>query len=75
MMTLPVGMLSGNTVSVRGNQILQDGEAVKVVGLRCSNALSSDRSTNELIKALDLYQEYGLNAVSIFFMGSRKALP
>ena len=42
-----------------------------VVGLRCSNALISDETTQNLIDHLDLYQSYGVNTVSVFFMGSR----
>lgn len=62
---------SASVLTIDGNQILQDGEPVKLVGLRCSNALISDQTTEELIDALDLYKSYGLNTVSVFLMGSR----
>ena len=59
------------TVSVSGENILLDSEPVKILGLRCSNALISDETTNDLIDALDAYQSYGLNLISVFMMGSR----
>lgn len=59
------------SVSVSGSEILLDGQETKIHGLRCSNALMSDRSTDDLIHALDLYREYGLTTVSVFLMGSR----
>ena len=58
-------------VTVRGDQILLDGEPVKIIGLRCSNALVSDATTDDLIAALDLYRSYGVNTISVFVMGSR----
>lgn len=64
-------VVHGNVVTVEGNQVLQDGVPVKLVGLRCSNALMSDNATSDLLNSLDLYQEYGLNAISVFLMGSR----
>ena len=60
-----------NNLTIRGDQILYNGEPIKLIGLRCSNALESDESTDSLIAALDLYKSYGLNTVSVFFMGSR----
>ena len=65
--------LSGqeHRVSVRGDVILFDQQETKILGLRCSNALMSDQTTEDLIDAFDLYREYGLNTVSVFLMGSR----
>lgn len=60
-----------NRLAVEGETILQNGTPVKLLGLRCSNALMSDRATADLVAMLDVYQEYGLNAVSVFVMGSR----
>ncbi|MEX0320607.1 MAG: hypothetical protein AB3N63_00460 [Puniceicoccaceae bacterium] len=68
---ITVACLQANVVSVHGDQILQDGKPVNLIGLRCSNALISDVTTLDLIRALDLYQSYGLNTVSVFVMGSR----
>jgi len=58
-------------LAVRGDQVLLDGQPVKIIGLRCSNALVSDAATDDLIAALDLYRGYGVNNVSVFLMGSR----
>ncbi len=64
--------IGGNTrVAVRGEEILLNGRPTKVLGLRCSNALISDATTNDLIAALDPYRSYGVNTVAIFVMGSR----
>lgn len=57
--------------AVRGDQLLLNGSPFKVIGLRCSNALISDRTTDDLIKHLAVYKESGVNTVSVFFMGSR----
>lgn len=62
---------SGPRLVVEGDQLLLDGEAVKVLGLRCSNALMSDATADALIESLDRYQSYGINLVSVFVMGSR----
>ena len=60
-----------NQVTVRGEEILHNGKPVKLIGLRRSNALISEKTTSDLIGALDQYQSYGLNTVSAFVMGSR----
>ena len=60
-----------NKLEIRENQIIYNGEPVKLIGLRCSNALISEQATDELIASLDLYKSYGLNTVSVFIMGSR----
>jgi len=60
-----------NNLSINGDVILQNNRPVKLIGLRCSNALVSDASTDELIAHLDLYKSYGLNTISVFLMGSR----
>jgi len=63
---------AGNTrLAVSGSQILLNGQPVKIIGLRCSNALISDATTDDLIAALDRFQSCGVNTVSVFLMGSR----
>ena len=57
--------------SVKGNKIYLNGNEFKVIGLRCSNALISEADTKELIDNLDVFKSYGVNTVSVFFMGSR----
>lgn len=58
-------------LTIQSDQILLNNQPTKLIGLRCSNALISDATTNDLIQALDLYRSYGLNTVSVFLMGSR----
>jgi hypothetical protein len=57
--------------TVRGDKTYLNGQNILVKGLRCSNALFSDRATNELITNLDTFTSYGINTVSVYFMGSR----
>jgi hypothetical protein len=60
-----------NTFSVKENKTYLNGKEFQAIGLRCSNALLSDETTNELINQLDIFKSYGLNTISVFFMGSR----
>jgi hypothetical protein len=57
--------------SIRGTKLYLNNQEFKIIGLRCSNALVSDRTTQELINQLDTYKSYGINMVSVYFMGSR----
>ena len=57
--------------SVKGSKVYLNENEFKVIGLRCSNALVSDADTKELIDNLDVFKSYGVNTVSVFFMGSR----
>jgi hypothetical protein len=61
----------GHILSVSGAEILFDGKPIKVIGLRTSNALMSDKTTQELIDNLSPFKSYGVNTVSVFVMGSR----
>jgi hypothetical protein len=56
---------------VKGNQIVLNEQPVKILGLRCSNALISEVKTDELIANLDGFKSYGINTISVFLMGSR----
>jgi hypothetical protein len=58
-------------LTVSENQILCNEEPVKLIGLRCSNALISDIATNDLIASLEVYKSFGLNTISVYLMGSR----
>ena len=58
-------------LSVKGSQIVLNQRPVKILGLRCSNALISEAKTEELIANLDGFKKYGVNTVSVFLMGSR----
>ena len=71
-LTLLFSLTSFNAdLTIDGEKIIQDDKEIKLLGLRCSNALISDKTTDDLISHLDLYQEHGLNTVSVFLMGSR----
>jgi hypothetical protein len=59
------------TFSVKGERTYLNNREVLVIGLRCSNALISDATTQQLIDNLDTFASYGVNTVSVFFMGSR----
>lgn len=64
--------LSGQySFGVRGDELLLNGQPFKVIGLRCSNALISDQTTQDLIDHLATFRSYGVNTVSVYFMGSR----
>jgi hypothetical protein len=56
---------------VKGSQIVLNERPVKILGLRCSNALISDAKADELIANLDGFKTYGVNTISAFLMGSR----
>lgn len=67
-----VNHISGqNVFSVKENKTFLNGAEFQAIGLRCSNALMTENTTNELIAHLDEYESYGINTVSVFFMGSR----
>jgi len=57
--------------SVKGQKVCLNDNEFKVIGLRCSNALVSDADVKELIENLAVFKSYGVNTVSVFFMGSR----
>ncbi len=65
-------ILAGEYIfSIKGEKTYLNGKDFLVKGLRCSNALISDKTTGELIGNLDVFKGYGLNTVSVYFMGSR----
>jgi hypothetical protein len=61
----------GNVLSIQGSEILLNDRPIKIKGLRFSASLISDRTTQELIGQLDTFQSYGVNAISVYLMGSR----
>lgn len=61
----------GHVFSVSGRELLFDGAPIKIIGLRTSNALMSEATTQELIDHLGAFQSYGVNTVSVYVMGSR----
>ncbi len=65
------GWAGNHVFSVQGEKTYLNGTPFLVKGLRCSNALISDETTDELIENLDTFASYGVNTISVFFMGSR----
>lgn len=57
--------------SISGNKLFLNDTEIKIIGLRTSNALRSEESTQQLIDNLDVFKSYGINTVSVYFMGSR----
>ena len=57
--------------TVRNGKTYLNKKEILVKGLRCSNALISDETADELIDNLDTFASFGINTVSVFFMGSR----
>ena len=56
---------------VEDTRLTLNGHDFKIIGLRCSNALVSDQTAQELIDSLDPFKSYGINTISVYFMGSR----
>lgn len=71
LMTAIAAQAVGPQLAIDDDIILLDGQETKIIGLRCSNALINDKTADELIAALDMFQSYGINTVSVFLMGSR----
>jgi len=57
--------------SVAGDKTFLNGQEILMKGLRLSNSLISDKSTDDLIGSLDTFAYYGLNSFSVYFQGSR----
>jgi hypothetical protein len=69
--TCSAGTAGDYVFAVRGDKTYLNGREILVKGLRCSNALISDSETKELIDHLDTFASYGVNTISVYFMGSR----
>jgi hypothetical protein len=63
--------MSQHVFSVSAGRTLLDGQPFLARGLRCSNALLSDATTEDLIARLDEYVSYGVNCISVYWQGSR----
>ncbi len=59
------------TFTVQGEKTFLNDQEIVVKGLRLSNALISEAATEQTIAHLDTFKYYGLNTISVFFMGSR----
>jgi len=69
-LNIPV-LARAHVFTVRGDKTCLNGQEFLVKGLRCSNALISDRTAQDLIDNLDAFAGYGVNTLSVYFMGSR----
>jgi hypothetical protein len=58
-------------LTITGGELRLNGAPIKLQGLRTSAALMSDATTRDLIDHLDLFRDYGVNAISVYVMGSR----
>lgn len=68
---LSIAFAGNNVFTIKGDKAYLNDNEFQVIGLRCSNALISEKTTNNLIKHLDLYKSFGVNTISVFFQGSR----
>ena len=64
-------MASKYVFQVKGTSTYLNGKPFLAKGLRCSNALFSDESTNDLLNNLERYTYYGLNTISVYLQGNR----
>lgn len=63
--------MSRTILTIDGARTLRNGQPFLVLGVRCSNAAVSDAATDELIANLDTFASFGVNAISVYVMGSR----
>lgn len=57
--------------SITGEKTFLNNKEFLVIGLRCSNALMTDETSNDLVNNLNVYKKHGINTISVFFQGSR----
>lgn len=57
-------------LSIEGDRFQFNGEWFDMWGIRVASAAGTDEYTDRLIEALDDYIAYGVNAVTVFYMGS-----
>lgn len=50
-----VSVAGENVFSVRGEEVMLNEQVVKIIGLRCSNALVSEATTRQLIDIRDFF--------------------
>lgn len=67
----PAGGSRGNQLAVAGSDLLLNGKPFKVKGVRLSTALTTEATTEQALRSLDVFRSYGLNTVSVYLMGSR----
>lgn len=56
-------------LSVRGDRFLVQGKEVDLWGIRAASGTMHQAQTDHLMAQLDAYVRYGVNAVTVFYMG------
>jgi hypothetical protein len=69
--TIATCSASQYVLGVEDARLTLNGKDFKIIGLRCSNALLSEQTAWEVIDSLDTFKSYGVNTVTVYFMGSR----
>lgn len=62
--------VSAARLEISGRRFLLDGKPIPLWGIRVASAAMSEPLTNQLIANLDEYRAHGVNAVTVFYMGS-----
>jgi len=57
-------------LTTQGNQFFLDGQPFRLWGIRTASATKDDAQTDHLLAQLDDYLAQGVNAVTVFYMGS-----
>lgn len=58
------------TVAFSGSTVLLDDKPARIWGIRVGSASQSEALTDQLIANLDDYRRHGVNAVTVFYMGT-----
>lgn len=58
-------------LSIRGDRFLMNDRPFDLWGIRTASATQDDALCQHLIDQLDTYKAHGVNAVTVFYMGSR----
>lgn len=69
------GVTPTREFEVRGDRAYLGGQAVKLWGLRCGNALYSQTVTERHVRALDNMVRHGINLVVVYVQGSNGGYP
>ena len=64
---------AGHALTATGNRFALDGAPFEMWGVRTASATADQEQTDHLIAQLDEYRAHGINAVTVFYQGSRAA--
>ncbi len=62
--------LTGQKLTIQGEFFYLDDQKLPFWGVRTASAAKNEANTNELIRNLPDYKQYGINVVSVFLQGS-----